>query len=64
MLIGIYDLLRSRQSEINAARGYIDAIKNYWVARSALEKALAGPLPGAPAAKSSPAQPQDKHGGR
>jgi cobalt-zinc-cadmium efflux system outer membrane protein len=43
MLIGIYDLLRSRQNEINAAHGYIDAIKDYWVARAALGKALAGP---------------------
>jgi cobalt-zinc-cadmium efflux system outer membrane protein len=45
MLIGIYDLLRSRQEQINAARNYIGALSDYWVARSDLEKALAGPLP-------------------
>lgn len=47
MLIGVYDLLRSRQDHINAARDYIGALKDYWVARSDLEKALAGPLPAA-----------------
>jgi cobalt-zinc-cadmium efflux system outer membrane protein len=46
MLIGIYDLLRSRQDQINAARDYIGTLRDYWVARSDLEKALAGPLPG------------------
>jgi cobalt-zinc-cadmium efflux system outer membrane protein len=48
-LIGVYDLLRSRQEQINAARDYIGALKEYWIARSELEKAIAGPLPGGPA---------------
>jgi len=46
MLIGVYDLLKSRQDEIAAARDYISAVRDYWIARSELEKALAGPLPG------------------
>jgi cobalt-zinc-cadmium efflux system outer membrane protein len=45
MLIGVYDLLRSRQEQIGTARDYIGALRDYWVARSELEKALAGPLP-------------------
>lgn len=45
MIISIYDLLRSRQEQVNAARDYIGALREYWVARSDLEKALAGPLP-------------------
>jgi outer membrane protein, heavy metal efflux system len=56
MLIGVYDLLRSRQDQINAGRDYIGALKDYWVARSELEKALAGPLPAAPSA-SAPSEP-------
>ena len=56
MLIGIYDLLRSRQDQINAARDYIGTLKDYWVARSDLEKALAGPLP-APATATIDTQP-------
>jgi cobalt-zinc-cadmium efflux system outer membrane protein len=45
MLIGIYEVLRGRQDQINAARDYIRTVEDYWVARSDLEKALAGPLP-------------------
>jgi cobalt-zinc-cadmium efflux system outer membrane protein len=53
MLIGVYDLLRSRQEQINAARDYIGTLRDYWVARSDLEKALAGPLPGAHTARTT-----------
>jgi len=45
MLVGVYDLLLSRQNEINTARDYIAAVRDYWVARSDLERALGGPLP-------------------
>jgi cobalt-zinc-cadmium efflux system outer membrane protein len=45
MLISVFELLRSRQDQINAARDYIGARRDYWIARSDLEKALAGPLP-------------------
>ena len=55
MLIGVYDLLRSRQDQINAGRDYIGAMRDYWIARSDLEKALAGPLPDASA--SAPQRP-------
>jgi cobalt-zinc-cadmium efflux system outer membrane protein len=51
MLVGVYDLLRNRQEQINAARGYISALRDYWVARSDLERALAGPLPAAATAQ-------------
>lgn len=54
MLIGVYDLLRSRQDQINTARDYIGVLKDYWLARSDLEKALAGPLPAAPSASAPP----------
>ncbi len=45
MLVGVYDLLRSRQDQINSARDYIGTLKDYWIARSQMERALAGPLP-------------------
>lgn len=48
MLIGIYDVLRGRQDQIKAARDSIGALKDYWVARADLERAIAGPLPNAP----------------
>jgi outer membrane protein, heavy metal efflux system len=47
MLISVYDLLRGRQEQIDAAREYIDVLKDYWIARSDLEQAIAGPLPAA-----------------
>lgn len=68
MLIGVYDLLRSRQDQIDAGRAYIAALKDYWIARADLEKAIAGPLPGAsgvaarPVPVSAPAAPGDQHG--
>jgi cobalt-zinc-cadmium efflux system outer membrane protein len=56
MLIGVYDLLRSRQDLINAERDYVGAVRDYWIARSDLEKALAGPLPGPTGDTPQPAQ--------
>jgi cobalt-zinc-cadmium efflux system outer membrane protein len=54
MLIGVYDLLKSRQDEIAETRGYIGAMRDYWIARSDLERALAGPLPAASTGSASP----------
>ena len=52
MIIGVFDLLRARQDQIDAAREYIGAIKEYWIARAALENALGAPLPSATTATS------------
>lgn len=57
MLVGVYDLLRSRQDQINSARDYIGVLKDYWMARSQMEKALAGPLPVTSPAVPSPKSP-------
>ncbi len=56
MQLGVFELLRSRQDQIDAGRAYIAAIKEYWMARADLENALAGPLPGAPGAVVAPPQ--------
>ena len=45
MLVGVYDLLRSKQDQITTGRDYIGALRRYWVARAELERALGGPLP-------------------
>ena len=45
MLVGVYDLLRSKQDQISTARDYIGALRRYWVARAELERVLGGPLP-------------------
>jgi outer membrane protein, heavy metal efflux system len=44
MLKSPYDLLLARQNEISAERGYIDALRDYWIARANLEKAVGGKL--------------------
>ena len=44
MLKGPYDLLLARQNELAAERGYIDALRDYWIARSDLERAVGGRL--------------------
>lgn len=44
MQIGIYQLLTARQNQTTAFREYIESIRDYWVARSDLERAAGGPI--------------------
>ena len=44
MLLGNYDLIRAKQNEILANKEYIESLKEYWIARSDLEKALSSKL--------------------
>jgi cobalt-zinc-cadmium efflux system outer membrane protein len=44
MLKSPYDLLLAKQNEISAERGYIDAVRDYWIARADLERAVGGRL--------------------
>lgn len=46
MQIGVFDLLRAKQEEVNAGREYVEALRDYWVARADLEKAVGGSLSG------------------
>jgi cobalt-zinc-cadmium efflux system outer membrane protein len=46
MQISLFDLLRAKQEEVNAARQSVEAQREYWVARANLEKAVGGPLNG------------------
>lgn len=56
-LVGPYELLLSKQNELNVARDYIVTVRDYWIAQSDLERAIGGPLPGKPAARTDGAQP-------
>ncbi len=47
MLKGAYDLLLAKQAEVTTERGYIDAWRDYWIARTELERAAGGRLPAA-----------------
>jgi cobalt-zinc-cadmium efflux system outer membrane protein len=57
MLLGVYQLIVAKQNEVNAYREYIESVRDYWVARSDLERAVGGRI-GPPPAQPAPAQPQ------
>lgn len=45
MLLGVYQLLQIRQQEVGSMAEYLEALRDYWTARSDLERALGGRLP-------------------
>ncbi|HEY0135375.1 MAG TPA: TolC family protein [Nannocystis sp.] len=45
MLVGTYQLLETRTDQIEAHQEYVEALRDYWVARSELELAVGGRLP-------------------
>jgi cobalt-zinc-cadmium efflux system outer membrane protein len=44
MLKSPFDLLLAKQNEISAERGYVGALRDYWIARADLERAVGGRL--------------------
>ncbi len=46
MQVGTYQLLETRTDQIDAHQQYVAALRDYWVARSELELAVGGRLPG------------------
>lgn len=65
MLLGVYQLIQAKQSEFAAYREYIEALRDYWIARSDLERAIGGRLGSVPAdhnpAASTVAPPPPSH---
>jgi outer membrane protein, heavy metal efflux system len=45
MLVGAFDLLVAKQQEFNAYIKYLEAVRDYWVIRADLGRALGGRLP-------------------
>jgi cobalt-zinc-cadmium efflux system outer membrane protein len=45
MQIGLYELLASKKAEVESVRAYIETVRDYWVARAELERALGGHIP-------------------
>jgi cobalt-zinc-cadmium efflux system outer membrane protein len=56
MLTGVFQLLLAKRDEIDAGASYIEALRDYWLARTELESAVGGDLAGA-------GQQQLHHGG-
>ena len=46
MLIGAFELIQARQQEYDAYQSYLEAIRDYWLARAELASAVGGRLPG------------------
>ena len=45
MNLGVFELLTARRTLIDTARRYVEALRDYWVARAVLEQVLAGGQP-------------------
>lgn len=65
MQVSTYVLLQAKQSEQLTERGYVEALRDYWIARAELERAVGGRLNGdlTPAAspKQEEAAPEHQH---
>jgi cobalt-zinc-cadmium efflux system outer membrane protein len=46
MLVGVFDLIRAKQDEYDVYQLYLEAIRDYWLARVDLSRAVGGHLPG------------------
>jgi cobalt-zinc-cadmium efflux system outer membrane protein len=59
MQVGVFQLLAAKQAQIDAGREYIEAMRDYWISRAELEKALGGGRlePAAPATRPAATQP-------
>ncbi|HKO48886.1 MAG TPA: TolC family protein [Polyangiaceae bacterium] len=78
MQIGLYELLAAKQAQVDAVRAYIETVRDYWIARAELERALGGRVPAASSAAApvesastpkasppaSPDAPTHVHGGQ
>jgi cobalt-zinc-cadmium efflux system outer membrane protein len=45
MQLGTYQLLETRSDQLEAHREYVEALRDYWIARSELELSVGGRLP-------------------
>jgi cobalt-zinc-cadmium efflux system outer membrane protein len=50
MVLGPYLLLAAKQSEVDAHGEFIEALRDYWIARADLERAVGSSLPNGPSA--------------
>lgn len=57
MLLGVYQLIAAKRSEVSAYRDYIESVRDYWTARADLELALGGAIPAPVAGPRAPEGP-------
>jgi cobalt-zinc-cadmium efflux system outer membrane protein len=49
MLLGLYQLIDAKREQVEAHAQHIAAVRDYWIARADLERAVGGQIPQAPA---------------
>ena len=54
MQVGLYELLAAKEAQIESVRSYIETVRDYWMARAELERALGGKIPAPPVAAAAP----------
>lgn len=47
MLIGVFELLADSRDQVSSVTGYVEALRDYWIAETDLQTALTGRSPGA-----------------
>ena len=60
MFVSTYQVLTAKQGEVDARRGYLEALRDYWSARAELARAVGGALPEQPNKKTNK-QETDHH---
>ena len=45
MLMGVFELIRAKQDEYDAYQEYLEAVRDYWIARAELKQQIGGELP-------------------
>jgi cobalt-zinc-cadmium efflux system outer membrane protein len=48
MLVGAFDVLRAKQDEIEAGAAYVNALRDYWIARTDFDQVMNGRMAAAP----------------
>jgi outer membrane protein TolC len=63
MLIGVFELLADARSQIASVNGYVEALRDFWIAEGELQMAMIGPaaLGNAPAAAVAASEPAGGH---
>lgn len=46
MLMGVFELILAKQAEYDAYQEYLEAVRDYWIARAQLKREVGGELPG------------------
>ena len=55
MLIGVFELIADAREQVAGVTGYVEALRDYWIADADLQTALTGRSPGAEGGSSDPA---------